>query len=116
MAKSKPIGVRFDLYKLETIQKENNLKSHQSVVNFLMDRYLKNEANTILMTPFGDMIRSDGRNMRQKKVKLDVSTDFAVQDTFYHKEPVELTLNAKPEPPKNLTGIDLSIWKSENWK
>ncbi|MEY2869612.1 MAG: hypothetical protein RIR01_2109 [Bacteroidota bacterium] len=39
MAKSKPIGVRFDLYKLEMIQKEQNLTSAQAVVNYLMDNY-----------------------------------------------------------------------------
>jgi hypothetical protein len=39
MAKSKPIGVRFDLYKLEMIQKERNLTSAQSVVNYLMNNY-----------------------------------------------------------------------------
>jgi len=39
MKKSKPIGVRFDLYKLEMIQKEQNLTSAQAVVNYLMDNY-----------------------------------------------------------------------------
>ena len=39
MAKSKPIGVRFDLYKLDMIQKERNLTSAQSVVNYLMNNY-----------------------------------------------------------------------------
>ena len=39
MAKSKPIGVRFDLYKLDMIQKEQNLTSVQQVVNYLMDNY-----------------------------------------------------------------------------
>jgi len=39
MAKSKPIGVRFDTDKLEIIQKEQNLTSVQQVVNYLMDNY-----------------------------------------------------------------------------
>lgn len=39
MAKSKPIGVRFDTDKLEMIQKEQNLTSVQQVVNYLMDNY-----------------------------------------------------------------------------
>jgi hypothetical protein len=39
MAKSKPIGVRFDLDKLDIIQKEQNLTSVQQVVNYLMDNY-----------------------------------------------------------------------------
>ena len=41
MKKSNPIGVRFDLEKLEMIQKEQNLKSAQQVVNYLMDIYVK---------------------------------------------------------------------------
>ena len=45
MAKSKPIGVRFDLYKLEMIQKEQNLTSVQQVVNYLMDNYGKSASN-----------------------------------------------------------------------
>ena len=40
MAKSKPIGVRFNLEKLEMIQKEQNLTSMQSVLDYLMDFYL----------------------------------------------------------------------------
>ena len=39
--KSNPIGVRFDLQKLEIIQKEQNLTSVQQVVNYLMDNYGK---------------------------------------------------------------------------
>lgn len=42
MAKSKPIGVRFDLEKLDKIQKEQKLTSVQQVVNYLMDNYGKN--------------------------------------------------------------------------
>jgi hypothetical protein len=55
MPKSKPKGVRFDLDQLEVIQKENNLKSYQSVVNFLMNRYFKSEPKTVLMTPWGNI-------------------------------------------------------------
>ena len=55
MAKSKPKGVRFDLDQLAVIQKENNLKSYQSVVNFLMNRYFKSEPKTALMTPWGNI-------------------------------------------------------------
>ena len=43
MAKSKPIGVRFDLDKLDMIQKEQNLTSVQQVVNYLMDNYGEKE-------------------------------------------------------------------------
>lgn len=39
MKKSNPIGVRFDLEKLDMIQKEQKLTSVQQVVNYLMDNY-----------------------------------------------------------------------------
>lgn len=39
MAKSKPIGVRFDLEILERIKKEQGLKTPQAVLNYLMDKY-----------------------------------------------------------------------------
>ena len=59
MAKSKPIGVRFDTDKLEMIQKEQNLTSVQSVVNYLMDNYTAKEptkrgAPYRNMPPFGE--------------------------------------------------------------
>jgi hypothetical protein len=116
MAKSKPIGVRFDLDKLETIQKEQNFTSTQAVVNFLVDRYFQNDANTILMTPWGDMIDSDGHKMNKQRFKLDNSFAKAMEDTKNELNALESLKNDNPEPPSNLKGIDLVIWKSENWK
>ena len=63
MAKSKPIGVRFDLDKLDMIQKEQNLTSVQQVVNYLMANYGSKdykEPNTVLLTPWGDRITKEG--------------------------------------------------------
>jgi hypothetical protein len=54
MAKSKPIGVRFDLDKLDMIQKEQNLTSAQAVVNYLMDNYTPKEPNK-RGAPYKDM-------------------------------------------------------------
>ena len=39
MAKSDPIGIRFDREKLELIKAKEGLDSPQRVVNFLMDQY-----------------------------------------------------------------------------
>lgn len=39
MAKSKPIGVRFDLDILERIKKEHGLETPQAVLNHLMSSY-----------------------------------------------------------------------------
>lgn len=45
MAKSKPIGVRFDEDILALIQKEQNLSSPQKVLNYLMENYSKSDNN-----------------------------------------------------------------------
>ena len=98
MAKSKPIGVRFDLEKLDLIQKEQNLTSAQSVLNYFMDNYGKTE--TKRGAPFKNMPPYD-----RNSPKLEVGSKL-------EQIPVE---NQKT-PPKGLKGIDLIIWKSENWK
>ena len=96
MAKSKPIGVRFDLEKLELIQKEQNLTSAQSVLNYLMDNYGKTE--TKRGAPFKNMPPYD-----RNSPKLEVSSKLEQIPVENHKT-----------PPMGLKGIDLIIWKSEN--
>lgn len=96
MAKSKPIGVRFDLYKLDIIQKEQNLTSAQQVVNYLMNNYNSNHhvTKTILITPWGNISPNSG-------FKPENNTN---------------TIEEKKMPPNGLKGIELAIWKAENWK
>jgi len=91
MAKSKPIGVRFDLYKLDIIQKEQNLTSVQQVVNYLMDNYGK-------IKPVEDVLPIKPIEHPKKAQKPEIKPQ-----------------NSIMEPPIGLTGIDLAIWKSENW-
>ena len=98
MAKSKPIGVRFDLEKLELIQKEQNLTSAQSVLNYLIDNYGKTE--TKRGAPFKNMPPYD-----RNSPKSEVSSKLEQIPVENHKT-----------PPKGLKGIDLVIWKSENQK
>ena len=98
MAKSKPIGVRFDLYKLDMIQKEQNLTSVQQVVNYLMDNYGEKEIKR--GAPF--------KNMPPYVV---IGPNLA-----FKPENGTCTTKNKKEPPEGLKGIDLTIWKSENWK
>lgn len=90
MAKSKPIGVRFDLEKLELIQKEQNLSSPQAVLNFLMDNYDRTALNSPHNT-YNGKINAKFIQVPQKELKND-----------------------KLEPPAGLTGIDLAIWRAEN--
>jgi hypothetical protein len=98
MAKSKPIGVRFDLDKLDMIQKEQNLTSVQQVVNYLMDNY--GEKQIKRGAPFKNMPPFDGNGANlEDKPKL-----------------VEIPIETRKTPPEGLKGIDLVIWKAENWK
>lgn len=98
MAKSKPIGVRFDLYKLDMIQKEQNLTSVQQVVNYLMDNYSSKEVKR--GAPF--------KNMPPYDIDSSITADYPKVVAIPHE-------NMKT-PPKGLKGLDLLIWKSENWK
>ena len=107
MAKSKPIGVRFDLEKLELIQKEQNLASPQAVVNYFLDGYKSIDftygvPNVLAKrgAPFKNM-----PPYNTDSPKLEVSSKLEQILTENHKT-----------PPKGLKGIDLIIWKSENWK
>jgi hypothetical protein len=92
MAKSKPIGVRFDLDKLDIIQKEQNLTSVQQVVNYFMDNYGK-------ISPVEEILPIKPIEYPKKAQKPEIKLK-----------------NSNAEPPSNLKGIDLAIWKSENWK
>jgi hypothetical protein len=98
MAKSKPIGVRFDLDKLDIIQKEQNLTSAQSVLNYLMDNYGSGQVKR--GAPFKNM-----PPYNTGSPNLEVSSKLEQMPT-----------ETKKMPPKGLKGIDLTIWKSENWK
>ena len=107
MAKSKPIGVRFDLGKLELIQKEQNLASPQAVVNYFLDGYKSisfdfGVPNVLAKrgAPFKNMPPYDANGVN---LEGNVKT-------------VIIPSENKKTPPKGLKGIDLVIWKSENWK
>jgi hypothetical protein len=52
----------------------------------------------------------------QKKPIQKVFNDKPVNPTVFWRKPVIKPINDKPEPPVGLKGIDLTIWKSENWK
>jgi len=96
--KSNPIGVRFDLEKLELIQKEQNLTSPQQVVNYLMDNY--GEKQVKRGAPFKDMPPYD-------KTASNLEDNSKIE---------EIPVENQKTPPNGLKGIDLVIWKSENWK
>lgn len=113
MAKSKPIGVRFDLDKLGLIQKEQNLTSVQQVVNYLMDNYEKT-----LMPELRHANGTYGTWGTSGNGKVKRGSPFENEAPKLADKPKmkELPVENKKEPPKGLKGIDLVIWKSENWK
>ena len=98
MAKSNPIGVRFDIEIFKMIQKEQNLTSAQSVLNYLMDNY--GEKQVKRGAPF--------KNMPPYDIDSSITADYPKVVAIPHE-------NMKT-PPKGLKGLDLLIWKSENWK
>ena len=111
MAKSKPIGVRFDLEKLEMIQKEQNLTSMQSVLDYLMDFYLAHSQSDKIIAEL-DKIKTK----RGAPFKNMPPYDAYVVNLEGNIKTVIIPSENKITPPKGLKGIDLVIWKSENWK
>ena len=109
MAKSKPIGVRFDIDKLEMIQKEQNLTSMQSVLDYLMDFYLAHSQSDKIMSEL-DKIKTKRGAPFKNMPPYDRNSPKSVVSSKLEQIPVE---NNKT-PPKGLKGIDLVIWKSEN--
>lgn len=89
MAKSKPIGVRFDLEKLELIQKEQNLKSPQAVLNYFMDNYGKIASN-LADNP--------------KIIEVFAKT----------KEVLKSTKNSNKEMPLGLSSVEQIQWRIDN--
>ena len=107
MAKSKPIGVRFDLEKLEMIQKEQNLTSMQSVLDYLMDFYLAHSQSDKIIAELDNIKRgAPFKNMPP----YDTNSPKLANKP----KTVEIPVENHKTPPKGLKGIDLVIWKSEN--
>ena len=105
MAKSKPIGVRFDENVVKRIQeKYPQFETHQSILNFLMDIYLPYE-NMKELTRY------------QLITNMKRGAPFKNMPPYHTEAPnLEEIANYLPKPPENLKGLDLAIWKSENWK
>ena len=112
MAKSKPIGVRFDEDVVKIIQeKYPQFETHQSILNFLMDIYPAYE-NMKALTRH-ELITDMKRGAPFKNMPpYDRNSPKSVVSSKLEQIPVE---NHKT-PPKGLKGIDLVIWRSENCK
>jgi hypothetical protein len=109
--KSKPIGVRFDLDKLDMIQKEQNLTSMQSVLDYLMDFYLAHSQSDKIIAEL-DKIKTKRGAPFKNMPPYNTNGSNLVVSSKLEQIPVE---NQK-KPPEGLKGIDLAIWKSENCK
>lgn len=87
MAKSKPIGVRFDLEKLELIKNKNFLlKTHQSVLDYLMDFYLENDIGY-------PKVYSNGKVMKSTYAKFDTLDVIAAVDSVKEEKALKTPKN-----------------------
>ena len=111
MAKSNPIGVRFDLYKLDIIQKEQNLTSMQSVLDYLMDFYLAHSQSDKIIAELDKIKTKRGAPFKNMPPYNTGSPNLEVSSKLE-----QIPTETQKMPPKGLKGIDLTIWKSENWK
>lgn len=110
MAKSKPIGVRFDLEKLELVKNKNTfLKTHQAILDYLIDFYLEKDIDN-------PKVYANGELMKSTWAKFDTLDAIAAVDSVKEEKRLKSPKNDKLDPPIGLTGIDLAIWKAENWK
>lgn len=107
MAKSKPIGVRFDEDVVKLIQeKYPQFETHQSILNFLMDIY-----------PAYENMKALTRHELITDMKRSAPHYGAISPNLAFKpENGTCSTENKKAPPEGLKGIDLAIWKSENWK
>jgi len=70
--------------------------------------------------PNGNIISPVELEKRLKEAKIkpieDVLEENRITCPILEEKPVIELKNDNPEPPLGLSGIDLAIWKSENWK
>jgi hypothetical protein len=124
MAKSKPIGVRFDLGQLDFILTNNpKLKTPQSVLNFLMTFYesimVMNdnfEIKPINELTVKEMVKNHFDNNIKRGAPFKNMPPYDTDSPKLADKPksVEVPVENEKTPPKGLKGIDLMIWKSEN--
>ena len=106
MAKSKPIGVRFDEDVVKIIQeKYPQFETHQSILNFLMDIY-----------PAYENMKALTRHELITDMKRGAPYDTDSPKLANKPKTVEIPVENQITPPKGLKGIDLVIWISENQK
>ena len=93
------------------IQKEQNLTSMQSVLDYLMDFYLAHSQSDKIIAEL-DKIKTKRGAPFKNMPPYDKNSPKSEVGSKLEQIPVE---NHKT-PPKGLKGIDLVIWKSENQK
>ena len=88
MAKTKPIGVRFDEEILALIQKEQNLSSPQRVLNYLMESYLK--SNSLAPKQVDNIKLEQVKNVEwlesPKNDKLEMPKGLSLEERIYWME------------------------------
>jgi len=111
--KSNPFTVRFKKTFLEDIKKRRGLVKGQQIADFLVDMY-----NQTFNPIVGNPIMERALAATMDKMETDMKIHSIVhknKNVPRGTSPVEHDPN-RPEPPAGLKGIDLTIWKRENWK
>ena len=112
MAKSKPIGVRFDFEKLELIQKEQNLTSMQSVLDYLMDFYLAHSQSNKIIAELDKIKTKRGAPFKNMPPYETNSPKLANKP-----KTVEIPVENQITPPNGLKmPLGLSVSKQIEWK
>lgn len=105
--KTDPIGVRFNIEKLKTIQEKENLDSPQKVLDFLMDRYgFKTIQVSDIRKEFGPNKEAEALvPVPEKYVKGNLEND------VYKMSAVEIVVNKKE--PEFKSEMERELWEME---
>jgi hypothetical protein len=110
MNKTKPFGVRFSLVVKEMLEKKEGIIKPQRALNFLEDFYVKHEGLT------ESNQESPQTTAKPSETPISAPKIEKTKDSPKSKVSPKSPQIERPEPPEGLKGIDLAIWKEENWK
>ena len=123
MAKTKPIGVRFDELLLEDLKNRENITGHQQVLNFLSNFYLSTKLNDFRkkITPSKEDIESGKvsvTNLTNPPPKSNYTIDTRVENNWERESALKRITELRAEiknPPKNpIIGIKKYILLRES--
>lgn len=97
MAKTNPIGLRWDVDDLGLLKMELKMESTQQILSFLVAFWKNNRQGSEKKSPPSD---------------AEVKAEAAAKNRKREEKKAPATGN-KNDPPPGTTGIDLAIWKAQ---